>query len=283
MTTLLQLITPASPCRVLNVRDHALNWHKDNEVQVAQGDFHLHKYYPGRHSLEMIRIQNKAIHSKQEKKVLEFLGCSREKPNKPGICGQYFGVMEYQGYLNVFCIWSQCPYRRSLSGGLVENSVSIAWSLKHYCVWSILVHPSSMRQIRLFNIQQEPISVGREKKNTRRNRSRDAWGGREQAASIPNRAFSWLARWLRKCRSHFHDKPVPPSSLKPQLWSNAQSCKNLRIIARPRSTCWLQCTKRISQSVWISIPWWCHAFATRWYASSIRGAVKADAFVFIAF
>ena len=89
MTTLLQLIPPASQCRVLNVRDHALNWHKDNGVQVAQGEFHLHKYYPGRHSLEMIRIQTKAIHSKQEKKVLEFLGCSREKPNKPGIRGQY--------------------------------------------------------------------------------------------------------------------------------------------------------------------------------------------------
>ena len=159
MTTLLQSITPASPCRVLNVRDHALNWHKDNEVQVAQGEFHLHKYYPGRHSLEMIRIQNKAIHSKQEKKVLEFLGCSREKPNKPGICGQYFGVMEYQGYLNVFCIWSQCPYRRSLSGGLVKHSVSKARSLEHYFVWSILVHPSSMRQIRRFNINNNASAL----------------------------------------------------------------------------------------------------------------------------
>ena len=40
---LLQLITPASPCRVLNVRDHALNWHNDNEVQVAQGDLRMDK------------------------------------------------------------------------------------------------------------------------------------------------------------------------------------------------------------------------------------------------
>ena len=68
MTTLLQLITPASPCRVLYMRDHALNWHNDNGVQVAQGDFHLHKYYPGRHSLKMIRLNNDAIPSKCKKR-----------------------------------------------------------------------------------------------------------------------------------------------------------------------------------------------------------------------
>ena len=43
-------------------------------------------------------------------------------------------------------------------------------------------------------------------------------------------------------------QPVTPSSLKSQLWLNAHSCKNLRITARPRSTCWLQCTKRVYRS-----------------------------------
>ena len=169
---LLQLITPASPCRVLNVRDHALNWHKDNEVQVAQGDFHLHKYYPGRHSLEMIRIQSKAIHLKQDKKALEFLGCSREKSKQTR---HLWPIFRSNGIPRVpECILHLEPM--SLS------KVTFGWSCRTFGLQSSilkalfrLIYFGSILEYetnQAFQYKQQRISVGREEKNTRKGRSR---------------------------------------------------------------------------------------------------------------